>query len=172
MIFMIRSPYRSSFYITLLELRDKLHSFRSENEVKFVFNAVWNAAEGIYLPLMVFDNLTSWFNVSTQPRVITAKLQGQSSVTVIPPHSSKPPDHNKDSPLKSIEKSPSLEHLLLPQIPRNKGLQCAPIDSMRAVLPGKPRAKLQAVCTGYWDSRRLIVSWNQRANDLYMQFPR
>ncbi|KAH8684713.1 WD repeat protein-like protein [Tricladium varicosporioides] len=28
---------------------------------------------------------------------------------------------------------------------------------MRAVLPGKPRAKLQAVCTGCWDSRRLIV---------------
>lgn len=29
---------------------------------------------------------------------------------------------------------------------------------MRAVLPGKPRAKLQAVCTAYWDDRRLIVS--------------
>ncbi|RDL37231.1 WD40 repeat-like protein [Venustampulla echinocandica] len=28
---------------------------------------------------------------------------------------------------------------------------------MRAVLPGKPRAKLQAVCTGCWDSRRLIA---------------
>ena len=32
------------------------------------------------------------------------------------------------------------------------------INSMRAVLPGLPRAKLQAVCTGYWDDRRLIVS--------------
>jgi hypothetical protein len=30
-------------------------------------------------------------------------------------------------------------------------------DSMRAVLPGKPRAKLQAVCTGCWEGRRLIV---------------
>jgi hypothetical protein len=30
---------------------------------------------------------------------------------------------------------------------------------MRAVLPGKPRAKLLAVCTGYWDDLRLIVSY-------------
>ncbi|RAL67220.1 hypothetical protein DID88_007995 [Monilinia fructigena] len=28
---------------------------------------------------------------------------------------------------------------------------------MRAVLPGKAQAKLQAVCTGYWDNRRLIA---------------
>ncbi|KAK0107758.1 regulator of (H+)-ATPase in vacuolar membrane, variant 2 [Cadophora gregata f. sp. sojae] len=28
---------------------------------------------------------------------------------------------------------------------------------MRAVLPGKPQAKLQAVCTGYWNGRRLIA---------------
>ncbi|KAI9056092.1 hypothetical protein LZ554_001021 [Drepanopeziza brunnea f. sp. 'monogermtubi'] len=28
---------------------------------------------------------------------------------------------------------------------------------MRAVLPGKPRAKLQAVCTCYWQDRRLIA---------------
>ncbi|KAG9233033.1 WD repeat protein-like protein [Amylocarpus encephaloides] len=28
---------------------------------------------------------------------------------------------------------------------------------MRAVLPGKPRAKLQAVCTGCWEGRRLIA---------------
>ncbi|KAL3421053.1 WD repeat-containing protein [Phlyctema vagabunda] len=28
---------------------------------------------------------------------------------------------------------------------------------MRAVLPGKAQAKLQAVCTGYWESRRLIA---------------
>ncbi|CAL3962404.1 unnamed protein product [Diplocarpon coronariae] len=28
---------------------------------------------------------------------------------------------------------------------------------MRAVLPGKPQAKLQAVCTGYWNSIRLIA---------------
>ncbi|KAG9243053.1 WD repeat protein-like protein [Calycina marina] len=27
---------------------------------------------------------------------------------------------------------------------------------MRSALPGKPRAKLQAVCTGYWDDRRLL----------------
>ncbi|TAQ89313.1 hypothetical protein B7494_g2375 [Chlorociboria aeruginascens] len=30
-------------------------------------------------------------------------------------------------------------------------------DDMRAVLPGKAQAKLQGVCTGYWDSRRLIA---------------
>jgi hypothetical protein len=37
-------------------------------------------------------------------------------------------------------------------------LRCAEgRDSMRAVLPGKPRAKLQAVCTGCWEGRRLIV---------------
>ncbi|CZS96032.1 related to RAV1-similarity to Drosophila DmX gene [Rhynchosporium graminicola] len=28
---------------------------------------------------------------------------------------------------------------------------------MRAVLPGKPRAKLQAVCTAYWNDKRLIA---------------
>lgn len=28
---------------------------------------------------------------------------------------------------------------------------------MRAVLPGKPQAKLQAVCTGFWAGRRLII---------------
>ncbi|KAF4628729.1 hypothetical protein G7Y89_g9420 [Cudoniella acicularis] len=38
-------------------------------------------------------------------------------------------------------------------------LHCNATESivMRAVLPGKPRAKLQAVCTGCWDSRRLIA---------------
>jgi hypothetical protein len=29
---------------------------------------------------------------------------------------------------------------------------------MRAVLPGKPQAKLQAVCTGQYEGKRLIVS--------------
>lgn len=29
---------------------------------------------------------------------------------------------------------------------------------MRAVLPGKPQARLQAVCVGYWDGRQLAVS--------------
>ena len=29
---------------------------------------------------------------------------------------------------------------------------------MRAVLPGKPEAKLQAVCTTSWNGRRLVVS--------------
>lgn len=42
-------------------------------------------------------------------------------------------------------------------ISREERLRCKELDSMRAVLPGKPRAKLQAVCTGCWDGRRLIV---------------
>lgn len=29
---------------------------------------------------------------------------------------------------------------------------------MRVVLPGKPQAKLQAVCTAQWDGQRLVVS--------------
>lgn len=28
---------------------------------------------------------------------------------------------------------------------------------MKAVLPGLPQAKLQAVCTGLWNDRRLVV---------------
>ena len=41
-----------------------------------------------------------------------------------------------------------------------ENLRCAEErDSMRAVLPGKPRAKLQAVCTGCWEGRRLIVRY-------------
>ena len=36
-------------------------------------------------------------------------------------------------------------------------LKCAERDSMRAVLPGKPSARLQAVSTGCWEGRRLIV---------------
>ncbi|ESZ95068.1 hypothetical protein SBOR_4523 [Sclerotinia borealis F-4128] len=37
------------------------------------------------------------------------------------------------------------------------GFEDIPERYMRAVLPGKAQAKLQAVCTGYWDSRRLIA---------------
>lgn len=40
---------------------------------------------------------------------------------------------------------------------------CSPINSMRAVLPGQPAAKLQAVCTGYWDDKRLIVCFVEAA---------
>ena len=28
---------------------------------------------------------------------------------------------------------------------------------MKAVLPGKPESRLQALATGYWDSRRVTV---------------
>jgi hypothetical protein len=28
---------------------------------------------------------------------------------------------------------------------------------MRAVLPGKPESRLQALCTGYWDGRQITV---------------
>lgn len=35
-------------------------------------------------------------------------------------------------------------------------LRCA--GSMKVVLPGKPEARLQALATGFWDSRRIIVS--------------
>ncbi|KAJ2987724.1 hypothetical protein NUW58_g4347 [Xylaria curta] len=31
------------------------------------------------------------------------------------------------------------------------------VDSMKGVLPGKPEASLQAISTGYWDGRRVIV---------------
>lgn len=30
---------------------------------------------------------------------------------------------------------------------------------MKAVLPGLPLAKFQAVCTGVWNDRRLVVGW-------------
>lgn len=31
------------------------------------------------------------------------------------------------------------------------------LASMRTVLPGKPQAKLQAVCTALWEGQRLVV---------------
>ena len=38
---------------------------------------------------------------------------------------------------------------------------------MRTVLPGKPQAKLQALCTAQWEGLRLVVSkslrWQQCA---------
>jgi len=52
-----------------------------------------------------------------------------------------------------------LDRIASPKSPWNYELRCTLINTMRAVLPGKPRAKLQAVCTGCWDSRRLIVSY-------------
>lgn len=33
-----------------------------------------------------------------------------------------------------------------------------PTGSMKAVLPGKPESRPQALSTGYWDSRRITVS--------------
>jgi len=38
---------------------------------------------------------------------------------------------------------------------------------MRAVLPGKPQARLQAVCTGYWDGKEVIVSSEAAYQFLY-----
>ena len=30
-------------------------------------------------------------------------------------------------------------------------------NSMRTVLPGKPQARLQAICTAQWEKERLVV---------------
>ncbi|CAG8949631.1 hypothetical protein HYFRA_00007865 [Hymenoscyphus fraxineus] len=73
----------------------------------------------------------------------------------------------------SQEFTPFERKLLRPYIPRNRRtnrssnrtatvfeeekVRCPELGSMRAVLPGRPRAKLQAVCTGCWDGRRIIA---------------
>lgn len=39
-----------------------------------------------------------------------------------------------------------------------KCAQIVLLDSMKAVLPGNPRSRLQGLASGYWDSRHINVS--------------